>query len=185
MHVDDGDIVSESAKQSAIIKDKFDQRFSITLSDPESMLGVTRTMTTDDQGIRYVEFTLERYIEDVFEEWKPIMSERECPMDKNAPKYPFSNKHFSVVGTTGDHGVPKPSLEEMAEIADFFMQIVGQLMWIARMALPELMTGCNFLCRVLSTPSYEAFDAALFMLSYAHSQKHRSECVLGAMVTRN
>ena len=173
MHVDDGDIVSESAKQSAIIMDKFDQRFSITLSDPESMLGVTRTMTTDDQGIRYVEFTLERYIEDVFEEWKPIMSERECPMDKKAPKYPFPNKHFSVVGTTGDHGVPKPSPEEMAEIADFFMQIVGQLMWIARMALPELMTGCSFLCRVLSTPSYEAFDAALFMLSYAYSQKHR------------
>jgi hypothetical protein len=41
MHVDDGDNVSESAKQSALIMDKFYQRFSITLSNPESMLGVT------------------------------------------------------------------------------------------------------------------------------------------------
>ena len=51
------------------------QRFGVTSADPNFMLGVSRSITVGDDGVRVLEYTMPTYIENVYDEYKDYISD--------------------------------------------------------------------------------------------------------------
>ena len=177
IHSDDVDCVCENILDGMYIAEQFDKRFSpkkgsagvkINGAGPDSnMLGIERSIVKDeDTGITYVEMTQRGCITDLYEEYKTEMPKkhRETPVPENC----FLSTHFP-------DGEKRDTSEE--EIASNnkrgYKHVVGTLLWLARNCFPELSQGLHLLCRVMAAPYDEAFDAALWMISYCYGQRDR------------
>ena len=62
VHVDDCDLISQVASDSALIIAAYDKRFGITICDPHFLLGIQREIVTKD-GVNYLEMTQPDYID--------------------------------------------------------------------------------------------------------------------------
>ena len=54
-----------------------------------------------------------------------------------------------------------------------YQRVCGCLLWAARNVFPECQVGCSFLCRLMSHPSKQAWDAAIHMLTWLKEQRER------------
>ena len=53
------------------------------------------------------------------------------------------------------------------------MHLTGQLLWLSRMCMPELLFACSQMSRVLSASSWDALELGMQIIRYAYSQRHR------------
>eukprot|EP01052_Picozoa_sp_SAG31_P054297 SAG31_NODE_14372_length_810_cov_4.291139_1_plen_194_part_00 len=163
MHADSVDDVSA-------IFAEFQSRFGITLCDPSVMLGMRRELTEQD-GVRYLEMSMATYITDLHTEWTAIMRDRGTPMRNDSPEIPFPEGAFlSVKGT---EKYPLPSQPEIDAVIPLYRKAVGQLLWLSRMVMPDILFATSMLSRVLSCPGHDTLDLALRVVRYAYTQRHR------------
>ncbi|KAE9346991.1 hypothetical protein PF008_g8013 [Phytophthora fragariae] len=67
----------------------------------------------------------------------------------------------------------EPSAEEVAEMqAKPFRQVVGSLLYLARVSRPDLSFTVNQLARHCATPGKEAWTAPKYALRYLRKTKH-------------
>ena len=170
IHVDDMDIVTDSDADASAILAKFHKRFGIRYCDPEIMLGIRRTMSTVD-GVRFMELTMTTFVEDMFNEWTQTMAERGTPLSADVPETPFPENTILSVKGTEKH--PRPSDDEISPLSLLYMHLVGQLLWLARMAMPDILFATSMLSRVLSCPGRDALNFGMRTVKYAHAQRHR------------
>ena len=57
-----------------------------------------------------------------------------------------------------------------------YMKAVGGLLWSARCTAPQTTLGINYLQRVMSQPTHEAFKAAMHMIKYLYENRHQGIC---------
>ena len=134
IHVDDIDAISDSADDVNAIFAEFHARFGITTCDPDVMLGMRRELV-EENGVRYLEMSMNTYISDLHAEWTTIMRERGTPMRMDSPDVPFPEGAFlSVKGT---EKYPLPSKSETDVVIPLYRKVVGQLLWLSRMVMPD------------------------------------------------
>ena len=178
IHTDDVDQVSEKAADAAYIAAAFDEKFShldahgkkhpgVKMCDPSYMLGVTRTVKTDDEGKRYVEIKQKGFIENMYAKWKHQI------VEKNPAKEPFPPKSFLSFHDKEGERVDTSDEECKTVLQLGYQKVVGELLWAARNCYPECSAGVVQLCSVMSRPTHEAWHAAMYMVSYLNTQADR------------
>ena len=172
LHSDDVDLVCESPQDGVSIADAFNTKFGgdddgIKMCDPGFMLGVQRTTTRDpDTGIVYHELTQRGCIDELFAEFKDQVPKR--PVSTPMPAGTF----LSMYNPDSSKREQPDSITSEIK-GKGYMHIVGTLLWLARNCYPEISQGLSQLCAVMSMPSQEAYDAALHMVKYVHTQRDR------------
>ena len=170
IHVDDIDTIADTNEDVEHIYGQLHQRFGLTRCKPEVMLGVERRMTTVD-GTRYMEFLMPTYITNMHAEWSAKWTELKRPWSTTVPEIPIpANTILSVAGT---EKYPRPSDAEIAETTELHMHLTGQLLWLSRMCMPEILFACSQMSRVLSASSWDALELGMQIIRYAYGQRHR------------
>ena len=167
IHTDDIQSFCSSAEFGAMIADKFDKRFKISMVDANQMLGVLRTHQHDDEtGVTTVRLTQPGFIEDLYNQYLKHLPKR-------VPSTPFPEKEFLSLADADGNRIEPPE-DEMREVFSLgYQSIVGALLWSARQCYPDIAFGVNMLQRVMSKPTMKAWKAAMHTLSYLHSVRHR------------
>ena len=175
VHVDDCTMVGESKADSALITAAFADKFTITVVDPGYMLGIRSDLYEKD-GVRYLELTQEEYIENLVKQFseqikKHVSSRR---MNNGYVKEPVPVGTFFSVAGDPDKGILPPDEADVKQyLADGYQSAVGSLNWPARHCYPEISAGVHQLCRLMTTPTKEAYAAAMQMICYLDGQKSR------------
>ena len=169
-HVDDIETIAENDADVEHIYDRLHQRFDLTRCNPEVMLGVERRMSTVDDT-RYLEFLMPTYISNMYAEWSAKGKGLNRPWSTIVPEVPIpANTILSVSGTDK---YPRPSDEEIAATTQLHMHLTGQLLWLSRMCMPDILFACIQLSRVLSASSWDALELGMQLIRRAYSQRHR------------
>ena len=170
VHVDDIDLITDSDDDVAIIFDLIDRKFGLVAGDPDVLLGVHRKLTEVD-GVRYLEFLMTDYASEMFNKWKAKLSTLGTPMnEKYTPEIPFPTD--TVLSVVGSEKFPLPSSADTDATIKMYREIVGELLWLARMAMPKLLLSVSMESRVVSIAGKAHFDLCLQTLQYAYGHRH-------------
>ena len=175
VHVDDCDLISQVASDSALIIAAYDKRFGITICDPHFLLGIQREVVTKD-GVNYLEMTQPDYIDSLVKQFENEINDKSrVKRGRNGyVETPFPPGTFLSVLGDPDHNIPPPDEAEIEQVKALgYQNAVGSLNWAARHCYPEIASGTHLLCRVMATPSMEAFNCAMHMIAYLDGQRHR------------
>ena len=179
VHVDDCTMVGECKTDSALITAAFADKYTITVVDPGYMLGIKSDLYEKD-GVRYLELTQEEYIENLVKQFseqiKKYVSSRR--MQNGYVKEPVPVGTFFSVAGDPEKGILPPDestvKQYLAEyLAEGYQSAVGSLNWPARHCYPEISAGVHQLCRLMTSPTKEAYTAAMQMICYLDGQKSR------------
>ena len=180
---DDVSTVAQRQEEVDYIENEFRKEFGIKKTNPEHMLGLLRKIT---DGGTAVEITMDSYISGVHEQFKdePAMTTRSpttpLPPGTFLSRSDFGKPKDEFVPGQGGSGTyqPKPAATPEPEQrrpvrADFprFGKLVGCLLWIMRMAKPEIACAVHMLCRMVSEPTEEAWKSGLYVLKYCFCSK--------------
>ena len=175
VHVDDCLITTSNMEDAAVITAAFAAKFTITMIDPDYLLGVEQKQYTKD-GVNYIEMKQTEYIETLVSQYadeiKAHVSGRKYRTGIIEDPVP-STTFFSVAGDP-DKGIPPTDETEIAQtLKRGYQSIVGALNWPSRHCYPDISAGIHQLCRLLSAPNSQAYEAALQMVAYLDGQKDR------------
>jgi len=171
IHSDDCDMIGSSTEMMKEIMSRFDKKWGCKVVESDFMLGVKRVMKNDPSKEDYkpdlpvtVELTMTAYIDGVCESFKEELE----GFHRKHVSTPFPEKTF----------ISKDKSSITKEEADLYMgkgyqRLCGCLLWAARNVFPECQVGCSFLCRLMSHPSKQAWDAAIHMLTWLKEQRER------------
>ena len=149
---DDCSIVAQDDADGAFLEAAIDKRFGAKSADPRELLGLVRELAPDGKSMN---INMAGYIEGQYARFKDDMPSR-------VPKTPFPPGKFLTKLDRDPNGITKYPL---------YGSLVGALLWIQRMAHPELAIGVHYLCRVMAGPNEEAWKAALYMLAWVHENR--------------
>ena len=166
VHVDDVDVIADSDDDVAVLFAAIDSEFGLVYGNPDVMLGVHRQMS-EKSGVRYLEFTMTEYVSDLHAQWVQTMSDRGTPIsDRYAPAIPFPElTQLSVLGTDTH---PLPRAADTAATVTLYRQLVGGLLWLSRMCMPDLLFSCSMESRVLAVAGEAHLKLAMQTLRYAY-----------------
>ena len=171
IHVDDVDLVGESANDCTMIADAFNSKFGIKMCDPEFMLGIERITSVDPKtNRRTTEFKQTDYVSSMYKRWRAKLKKEG---KGKPPNTPFPPGIFLCYRDKYGEKVEVPEEETKQVLKDGYQKIVGELLWAQRNCFPECSYGVVQLCTVMSAPTHQAMDAALHMVHYLYGQKHR------------
>ena len=167
---DDNDAVAERDEDLDYVEQAFKQRFGVTSADPNFMLGVSRSITVGDDGVRVLEYTMPTYIENVYDEYKDYISDlklrstRILPLDEGFTLGPKEPQHT-------------PDLAEQSKYRKMgYLRLMGSVNWAVRQCHLELGFHCSILASVMSTPSAVAWNAALKVLHWLYHNRDTGLC---------
>ena len=164
IHTDDIDCVCESLDDGMAVMNSFDEKFGVVICDPDYMLGIKRTVTTDADGFVQIELTQPDFIESMVQNFEPSL-----PKKASAPTP--TNLFLS---STGNAKGELPSDKEVEDVmSKGYQSGVGSLLWAARRCHPVCSFGVSQMCRLMARPSYEALDAMLHMIKYLSSRSNQ------------
>ena len=160
VHVDDCDGAGEG---NQIMQDVLAVCKSIWKCEEVSanfMLGIKRTLALETDGtVASCHNTMVPFVEGMakaFDEFLP-KKESKSPMPPKAT--------FSKIDKIADG-------EDKAVLTAGYMCLIGMLLWACRHCFPECRVGCSLLCRVMSRPSWAAWQAGLHMLKWMIQNKN-------------
>ena len=86
--------------------------------------------------------------------------------EKYTPEIPFPTD--TVLSVVGSEKFPLPSSADTDATIKMYREIVGELLWLARMAMPKLLLSVSMESRVVSIAGKAHFDLCLQTLQYAY-----------------
>ena len=143
-------------------------KYGVKAASPDYMLGLKREAVSVD-GVKTVQMTQAAYNTELYEVFKDHMP-------SYTPKTPFPETVFlSLSNPDGKRKeVPQDEVDAVYDMG--YMKAVGGLLWSARCTAPELQLGVNYLQRVMSRPTREAFKAAMHMIKYLYINRSNGIC---------
>jgi hypothetical protein len=161
-YVDDCLAYSPSDDVLKFIQDKYNDRFGVTVRNPEFYLGVRRVITRHEDGRRTLELTMPEYVSNLADEFREHMPDE-------VPELPWP-AGFIIGMKETDY---KPSQADQTKYKKLgYLRLVGSLLWCMRMCYCDLALGVSLAASVMSAPSKEAWEAALGMLAYLEAHAH-------------
>jgi hypothetical protein len=160
IHTDDCDGVGEDDQILDAIYSKINDIWSVKLTDPEYMLGVSRKLTYTQNRISSIELTMTPFIEAMERSFQQHLP----PVTTNTP----------FLESTRISKLEEVDSEEVQQVLQLgYQRAVGMLLWGARHCYPECKYGVSRLCSVMARPTYKAFRAAMHMIQYLIQHKDR------------
>jgi len=167
-HSDDIELLTTSPTDGGEIIEKFQQQYGVKMADSSYMLGLNRDEIIVN-GVKTIQVTQEAYITELYEAFKD-------QMPSYTPKTPFPETIFLSLSTP-DGKRKETDQSEIDEVYEKgYMKAVGGLLWSARCTAPQTTLGINYLQRVMSQPTHEAFKAAMHMIKYLYENRHQGIC---------
>ena len=167
-HSDDIELLATSPTDGGEIIEKFQQQYGVKMADSSYMLGLNRDEIIVN-GVKTIQVTQEAYITELYEAFKD-------QMPSYTPKTPFPETIFLSLSTP-DGKRKETDQSEIDEVYEKgYMKAVGGLLWSARCTAPQTTLGINYLQRVMSQPTHEAFKAAMHMIKYLYENRHQGIC---------
>jgi hypothetical protein len=163
-HTDDCRVAADHMTDAVYVSDAFSDEFGIRLVSTGCMLGIDQKEWTDDDGTRFLEINMERFIDDASAEYKHLF--RKKPVEIPFPE----RKFFSLCNEDGTIRDPAGD-EANRNHARGYRSLVGVLLWIGRNCKLHCATGLHHLSKVMSAPTDDAFDCAIWMLQYCYETK--------------
>ena len=134
------------------------------------MLGIRRKMS-ETGGVRFLEMTMTTFVDDMYTKWSKKMIERGTPLGSDVLETPFLDN--TILSVKGIEKHPRPDDDEILGLTFLFMHLVGQLLWLARMVMPDILFATSMLNRVLSCAGKDALRMGMRTVKYAYAQRHR------------
>ena len=154
LHTDDLDVTADYTDDGHWVLEHIRRKFGLKDGNPDFMLGLTRVV---EAGGRAMNVGMKGFIEGVYAEFKEM-----CP--KKIPTMPYR------AGTFMSRMDVQPTDNGIADYPKYG-QLVGSVLWATRMAFPECAIIVHYCCRMLSCPTEEAWQAALYVLAYLYGQR--------------
>ena len=164
---DDVQCVGANIKDLEEVCTIFKEVFELKVCDVQELLGVRREIK-QDRGITTMNITQPGFIVNTYDEHRAACE----ALFKKPRDTPFPPKEMLSRSEIPECEIMAKRMHE-ENIKKGYMSITGSILWAARQCLPELAYGASQLCRLMSTPTDKAYEHALHMLSYMHSQKDR------------
>ena len=164
VHTDDVDIVGQNKEDVDHIINLLHDRFKVTRSDPQVMLGLKRVISPDSMS---VEITQQAYIEGMANDFKNDIAGKRTPSTPFPPGMYLSKQEPDKI----DKKEVQMVLKEK-----HFMRICGTILWATRMTFCECAVGCHYITRMLVAPNMEAYNAAVHMMCYMIANKTKGIC---------
>ena len=159
IHTDDGEICGEDDGINNAIFERINSMWPSKLTDVEFLLGVKRKLTHGDEGM-VVELSMGSYIDAMETAFSECVLKKACPT-------PLPDKLFLHKTTAADKGEAQQVLNKG------YRQLLGRLLWLARMTMHELLFGVSMCGKFMSAPTNESWKALCHMLTYA--VQHRNQ----------
>ena len=163
IHTDDCDAYGTSLNVLHEINDIMNKEWTTEVVDSSFVLGIKRSVDRDPNGWS-VTMSMTQYIEDMMTTFKDDLTQT------------FGNRKVTIPFPEGliltKSKIPAEG-EVSRNIARGYQRLVGSLLWCVRHVMPICAYGCSQLCKLMATPTDEAWHAALWMLNYIY--QHRNE----------
>jgi hypothetical protein len=163
IHTDDCDAYGTHLDVLNEINDAMDTEWKTELVDRSYILGVKRELTQAPSGW-YVTLTMTSFIEDMASIYE---SHLDRMFGKRRVRTPFPE---GLILTKAQ--VPREG-EIDRNITRGYQRLVGSLLWCVRHVCPVASYGMSQLCKLMSCPTDEAWDAAIHLLKYVLQEKNR------------
>ena len=158
-HVDDCDIIGMEDQICDEVVAVCAGIWKITIVNPEFMLGIRRRVHYASDGtVESVECDMVAFIEGMYEAFKEHMPTKKVN-DPAPPKLHLSKEDKTEPG------------EVTRVLAAGYMAAVGMLLWAVRHCHPIGKAAVSMMCRVMSTPSWRAFNAAMQLIAYLYQNR--------------
>jgi hypothetical protein len=141
-----------------------DKEWKTELVPRDYILGVKRTLVTDSPEGWHVTLTMTSFIEDLVECFSEPLDRK---FGKRTVRTPFPEHLILTKATSPREG------EVDRNIMRGYQRLVGSLLWCVRHCAPIAVYGMSQLCKLMATPTDEAWDAALHLLKYLQQTKRR------------
>lgn len=159
IHTDDCDAYGTSKSLLNDIYKAMAKQWSAKEVDPNFMLGVKREARLTPNG-KSVTMTMEAYVKGMVEAFRDNIPACNPPTPFPPGKKLWKSKN------------PDPA--EVKEVLDLgYQRAVGMLLWAQRGVYPECTYGVNQLCRFMSSPTREAWDAAMHMMAWMRTNANK------------
>jgi hypothetical protein len=171
IHTDDCDAYGQDLKVLNEINDAMNNEWKTELVDREIILGVKRTLVTDSPQGWYCTLTMSAFIADLASNFSEPLARR---FGNRRVRTPFPEHRILTKADKPREG----EVERNIQLG--YQRLVGSLLWIVRHVAPIAVYGMSQLCKLMATPTDDAWDCALHLLKYLHQNKERgirfSEC---------
>lgn len=154
VHTDDVDIVGQNKNDVDHIVNLLHDRFKVTKSDPQVMLGLKRIIAPDGLS---VEVTQTAYIDGMASDFKADVAGKRTPSTPFPPGLYLSKQEPDKINVKESQMILKEK---------HYLKITGTILWAARMTFCECAVGCHYLTRMMAAPTMEAYNAAVHMMCY-------------------
>ena len=154
VHTDDVDIVGQNKNDVDHIINLLHDRFKVTKSDPQVMLGLKRIIAPDGLS---VEVTQTAYIDGMASDFKADVAGKRTPSTPFPPGLYLSKQEPDKINVKESQMILKEK---------HYLKITGTILWAARMTFCECAVGCHYLTRMMAAPTMEAYNAAVHMMCY-------------------
>ena len=165
---DDCDMAGTDKAMMQFIEDASHARWKVKKVSADFMLGVRRTLTEDpDNGAWVLTLTQEEYIDGVVGAYKEHLAAAGwANKSPKTPVPPLSKEHPPL--SLAD-GTPEAEWKEVDKRG--YKAICGSLIWVSRFTHREISYGISMCCRVMSKPSYRAWNCCMQMVAWLRDHK--------------
>ena len=173
IHTDDADGISEDPDDAVALAKMANELFmhkgkdGIVVGDPKHMLGISREITVQPDGVRILRITMTGYIEKLWDSFGKFRTGRKTP----SMPFPQGKEAHPLMDEAGK--IPDITDDEAKRIHNLgYRELLGGLLWLARNVGIGIAYAVSILSRCMHRPSAIAWEAALHTLHYAY---HRRE----------
>ena len=139
-----------------------DKEWGTKIVNSDFVLGIKRVKKTDPITKEVsVEMTMQAFIEGVVEAFSQYLDDKK--VNTPFPEKTFISKDKSKITDE----------ESKLYMDQGWQRLVGCLLWCARNVFVECDLGVSFMCRLMSRPSEQAWDAAIHMVKYLRDNKDK------------
>ena len=169
IHTDDCDAYGQCRDDLDEIYKIMNDRWAAEIVPSDFVLGVKRTRVEDNDNGWYSEMTMPSFIQDLYNLFKDDMETHFGKAKCHSKRFPtpFPEKCILSKSSEVDDDEIKRNIKRG------YQKLIGSLLWVVRHCSPICSYGCSQLCKLMATPSDEAWAGALHMLGYLYSNKER------------
>ena len=167
VHTDDCDGYGTSIDVLNEIKLIMHEEWEVKDVDPSYILGLKRTLCTDDPEHWIVTVTMEAYVDQMVSTWEHELVSLMGSKWQNR----VLRTHWPD-GLILTKALAPDVKESTHNLNRGYQKLVGSLLWAVRHCFPDCLYGMSQLCKLMGCPTDLAFKSGIRMLLYMYPRRH-------------
>ena len=167
IHTDDCDAYGTSLEVLNEINYILNEEWKTEIIDRSYILGVKRTVVTDDPKGWHCTLTMDAYIEEMVLMFDNELTAEFGTGSRRRKRTPFPDAELLTKSIKPLDGEVDRNLKRG------YQRLVGCLLWCVRHVAPAAAYGCSQLCKLMSAPTDLAWKCGLHLLAYLATRSTR------------